>query len=372
MPKTYLISLTLLLSIIGCLRTKADIFPGKLWPDNRGIHINAHGGGVMKYQKTYYWFGEHKADSTNSARVGVTCYRSKDLNSWTYCGVALAVSDEKGSDIERGCIIERPKVIYNAKSKQFVMWFHLERKGHGYAAARYGVAVSKRPEGPYTFLYSSRSCPGIRPVNLPESLDRSTYDAGLKMAWWTPEWRELISKGLFVDRDLAHGQMARDQTLFVDDNQKAYHIYASEDNLTIQIAELTDDYLHHTGRYWRVDPGGQNEAPALFKHEDTYWLITSGCTGWAPNRARMFFAHSIEGPWTQVSSPCRGPKANITFGGQGTYVISLGTRKKPHYVFMADVWRPNHPSDGRYIWLPITFEKQQPVIHWIERWTLKP
>ena len=372
MSKTYLISLTLLLSIIGCLQAKADIFPGKLWPDNRGIHINAHGGGVMKYQKTYYWFGEHKADSTNSARVGVTCYRSKDLNSWAYCGVALAVSDEKGSDIERGCIIERPKVIYNAKSKQFVMWFHLERKGHGYAAARYGVAVSKRPEGPYTFLYSSRSCPGIRPVNLPESLDRSTYDAGLKMAWWTPEWRELISKGLFVDRDLVHGQMARDQTLFVDDNQKAYHIYASEDNLTIQIAELTDDYLHHTGRYWRVDPGGQNEAPALFKHEDTYWLITSGCTGWAPNKARMFFAHSIEGPWTQVSSPCRGPKANITFGGQGTYVISLGTRKKPRYIFMADVWRPNHPSDGRYIWLPITFEKQQPVIHWIERWTLKP
>ena len=162
MSKIYLISLTLLLSIIGCLRAKADIFPGKLWPDDRGIHINAHGGGVMKYQKTYYWFGEHKADSTNSARVGVTCYRSKDLNSWTYCGVALAVSDEKGSDIERGCIIERPKVIYNAKSKQFVMWFHLERKGHGYAAARYGVAVSKRPEGPYTFLYSSRSCPGIR------------------------------------------------------------------------------------------------------------------------------------------------------------------------------------------------------------------
>lgn len=70
MPKTCLISLTLLLSIIGCLRAKADIFPGKLWPDNRGIHINAHGGGVMKYQKTYYWFGEHKADSTNSARVG--------------------------------------------------------------------------------------------------------------------------------------------------------------------------------------------------------------------------------------------------------------------------------------------------------------
>lgn len=46
--------------------------------------------------------------------------------------------------------------------------------------------------------------------------------------------------------------MSRDMTLFVDDDGKAYHIYSSEDNLTLQIAELSDDYLSHTGKYIRI------------------------------------------------------------------------------------------------------------------------
>ena len=71
----------------------------------------------MKYGETYYWFGEHKADTTSSAMVGVMCYASEDLINWRNCGVALSVSDEKGNDIERGCILERPKVIYNKVTK---------------------------------------------------------------------------------------------------------------------------------------------------------------------------------------------------------------------------------------------------------------
>ena len=116
-------------------------------------------------------------------------------------------------------------------------------------------------------------------------------------------------------RDFADGQMARDQTVFVDVDGRAYHIYSSEENLTLQIAELTADYTAHSGRYIRVAPGGQNEAPAIFRHGDTYWLITSGCTGWAPNKARLFSAPSIWGPWQQHPHPCRGKDADITFGG---------------------------------------------------------
>ena len=39
---------------------------------------------------------------------------------------------------------------------------------------------------------------------------------------------------MFMVRDLQGGQMARDMTIFIDDDGKAYHIYASEDNLTLQ------------------------------------------------------------------------------------------------------------------------------------------
>ena len=325
-------------------KKKQTIRSGELWYDDSGRHINAHGGGIMKYGDTYYWFGEHKDDRTSDALVGVMCYASKDLVNWRNCGVALSVSDEKGHDIERGCILERPKVIYNPVTKKFCMWFHLELKGQGYSAARYGVAVADRPEGPYKFLYSSRANAGTWPVEgSPMHFDE------------------------YLKRDFGTGQMARDMTLFVDDDGKAYHIFSSEENFTLHIAELTADYLHHTGHYTRVAPGGQNEAPAIFKHDGTYWMITSGCTGWAPNEARMFSAPSIWGPWTQHPNPCRGPLAEKTFNGQSTFVLPINDQ----YIFMADIWRPRHPRDARYIWLPITFEDGKPVVRWRDEWEIE-
>ncbi|MBQ7461976.1 MAG: family 43 glycosylhydrolase [Bacteroidaceae bacterium] len=379
------LSMILILLPLMLAAQDGTIQPGKLWPDDEGRHINAHGGGILKHGDTYYWFGEHKAEHTSSALVGVTCYSSQDLLHWHNCGVALSVTDEKGHDIERGCVLERPKVIYNKATGKFCMWFHLELKGQGYNAARYGVAVSERPEGPYTFLYSQRANAGIWPMDFGEK-EKAAIEAlnadDFREAW-TPEWLEAVKKGLFLKRDFRGGQMSRDMTLFVDDDQKAYHIFSSEDNLTLHIAELTDDYLHHTGRYVRMAPAGHNEAPAIFKHDGTYWMITSGCTGWEPNEARMFSAPSIWGPWTQHPNPCRGPLAEKTFGGQGTFVLIMEDNGQSpiancqlshiscHYLFMADVWRPRHPIDARYIWLPIEFEDGKPVIRWMEEWKLK-
>ena len=37
-------------------KLNGEIYPGKVWLDNRGLPINAHGGGVLKYGNTYYWF----------------------------------------------------------------------------------------------------------------------------------------------------------------------------------------------------------------------------------------------------------------------------------------------------------------------------
>lgn len=345
---------------INDLRNANSFHPGEIWPDDNGQHINAHGGGILQYGDTYYWFGEHKSDFTSDALVGVTCYASKDLLHWRNCGVALSVTDERGHDIERGCILERPKVIYNPATKKFCMWFHLELKGQGYNAARYGVAVADRPEGPYQFLYSQRANAGKWPLEG----SPMTYDK-------------------FLKRDFDGGQMARDMTLYVDNDGHAYHIFSSEENYTLHIAELTDDYLHHSGRYTRVAPGGQNEAPAIFKHNGTYWMITSGCTGWAPNEARMFSAPSIWGPWTQHPNPCRGPQAEKTFNGQSTFILNIensqlfkreasqGAKQSSsqiQYLFLADIWRPRHPSDARYIWLPIEFEDGKPVIHWRDEW----
>jgi hypothetical protein len=43
---------------INCQDRNNFIKPGQVWPDNGGKHINAHGGGILFYNYTYYWFGE--------------------------------------------------------------------------------------------------------------------------------------------------------------------------------------------------------------------------------------------------------------------------------------------------------------------------
>src|ERR1700735_4223864 len=93
--------------------------PGQVWPDAAGVPINAHGGGILHHEGIYYWFGEHKieGEAGNVAHVGVHVYSSFDLYDWKDEGIALAISDDPQSLTTRGCILERPKVIFNARTK---------------------------------------------------------------------------------------------------------------------------------------------------------------------------------------------------------------------------------------------------------------
>ena len=352
-------------------QTADRIWPGQEWPDNKGEHINAHGGGLLFDDGTYYWYGENRPARGFTTEVGVEVYSSTDLVNWTDEGVALAVSEKAGSPIERGCIMERPKVVRNPKTGKYVMLFHLELKGQGYAAARVGFAESDSPTGPFRFIRSLRPNAGKWPADFSrrdireaKALKEEDYKE-----WWTPAWRKAVTKGLLLARDVPGGQMSRDMTVFVDTDGKAYHIYSAEENLTLNLAELTEDYLDYTGKYVRIAPGGQNEAPTIFKRNGTYWLITSGCTGWEPNEARMFKAESLWGPWEQLSSPFEGKDAEKSFHSQGTYIFKVeGT--DGGYVFMADRWNPRSLKNSRHIWLPIRFKTDgTPVIRWMDSWS---
>lgn len=358
-----MLAVILTISITANAQTvkRTNFVPGAIWPDNNGIHINAHGGGILYHHGIYYWFGEHKiaGPGGNRAMVGVHCYSSKDLYNWKDEGIALAVSDDTTSDIAKGCILERPKVIYNKKTKTYVMWFHLELRGQGYHAARAGVAVSKSVTGPYTFLRSYRPDAGYMPYYRPGTPD------SLKVNCDKPKGKS----EKFFCRDLPGGQMARDMNLFVDDDGTAYHVFSSEENFTLDIAELNADYTGHTGKFVRVYAGHQTEAPAIFKHNGIYYMIGSGTTGWKPNAARWFSAKSIWGPWTYHGNPCKGNGADTTFGGQSTYVLPVAD-KKDAFIFMADQWRPKNPIDGRYLWLPVKFNGDDIEIDWLDKWNL--
>jgi hypothetical protein len=312
----------------------ATIQPGKIWNDIQGNPINAHGGGILYYKGTYYWFGEIKKGKTwrvpyittwecyRTNAGGVSCYSSENLTEWKYEGVALApdVSDST-NDIHFSKVIERPKVIYNEKTRKFVMWMHIDSEDYSYARA--GVAVADNPSGPYKFLYS------LRP----------------------------------------NGQMSRDMTLFKDDDGKAYHIFSSENNSTMHISLLTDDYLKPSGSFIRIMENNSREAPAIFKHKGKYFLITSACTGWEPNAAAYASADSVMGKWNTKNNPCTGKGAETTFMAQSTFVIPVAGQPDS-YIFMADIWNKTNLEDSRYVWLPVKINNDIISINWMDKWNL--
>ncbi len=175
---------------------------GQPWLDTEGHHINAHGGNIIQYGDTYYWYGEQRPDRGFTMDGGIAVYSSKDLHQWKNEGLALKLSTEHGSDIERGCIMERPKVLWNEHSQRFVMLFHLELKGRGYEAARVGFAESESPAGPFRFIRSTRLHAGIWPFDMTEDdIDEAKRtDASRWNKWWTPRWMREVKKGIIAVR----------------------------------------------------------------------------------------------------------------------------------------------------------------------------
>lgn len=319
--------------ISACTRTsQRGIVPGAVWYDVEGNPINAHGGGIMYHDGVYYWYGEYKGDSTylldwvktwecwRADAGGVSCYSSKDLVNWKFEGVVLpTVPQDEQSDLHPSQVIERPKVIYNDKTKKFVMWMHVESPN--YEKAHAGVAVSDSPTGLFTYLGSFKP----------------------------------------------NGEDSRDQTIFKDDDGRAYQIYSSEWNNTLYIGLLNDEYIQHTGIYTRNFINQSREAPAVFKHQGKYYLISSGCTGWDPNVAECAVADSMLGEWKVIGNPCIGEGADSTYYAQSTFVLPVAGREGK-FVAMFDRWNKTDLIESRYVWLPLTFQNGEPVIEWKKEW----
>jgi beta-galactosidase len=304
--------------------------PGEVWNDTDGNPIQAHGGGVLFVDGTYYWYGENKSAPTQQAQyartevIGVSCYSSRDLVNWKYEGIVLgAVDDDSEHDLHTSKIVERPKVIFNEQTGKYVMWMHIDSADYSYARA--GVAVSDSPTGTFRYMGSIRPC----------------------------------------------GFESRDITLFKDDDGRAYLIFSSEWNKNTTIALLDDEYLNPTGEYTKVFIDQSREAPTIFKANGMYYMVTSGCTGWEPNEARYATAPAVLAEWTDQGSPCVGIDANKTFYAQSTFAFSIGN-KGEQFVFMADRWNSHNLSDSRYVWLPIHFEGNRLIIPWADVWQIEP
>ncbi len=265
---------------------------GEIWKDTDGNDIHAHGGCIIFHDGYYYWYGEDRR-----ADHYVSCYRSKNLASWEFRNwilgsgsqvkeyrvkTRLSLLNPDGTKVN----IERPKVLFNEKTGRFVMWAHFEN-GKDYKDAQVAIASCDTPDGNFTYHGS-----------------------------FNP-----------------YGFMSRDCTLFKDEDGTAYFISAARDNADLHVYRLTDDYMNVDKLVNRLWQGEYREAPAVFKHNGTYYMLSSYCTGWAPNQCKYARADRMDGKWSMLEDI----GDETTYDSQAAFVLTPGDR----IFYFGDRWGGN-------------------------------
>ncbi|KAH8107144.1 glycosyl hydrolase [Cristinia sonorae] len=304
---------SVLLFLASCAYAQNNVIvPGATWTDTSGNLIQAHGAGILKVGSTFYWFGEDK--SHNSALFkAVSCYSSTDLVNWSRQNDAL--SPQANTMISTSNIVERPKVVFNQKNSEYVMWFHSDSSNYG--AAMVGVATAKSPCGPYTYKSS------FKPL----------------------------------------GAESRDEGLFVDGAQTAYLLYASDNNQNFKITKLDANYYNVTTQVAQLS-SSTLESPGMIKHNGKYFLVASHTSGWAPNPNKFFTASSISGPWSSQADIA--PQAVRTYFSQNAFDLPLGSNA----IYMGDRWRPSLLGSSTYMWYPLDFSSGSPTLVHADVWSV--
>lgn len=280
--------------------------PGEPWPDNRGEHIQAHGGGVIKVGAVYYWFGEDRSRDNDPGRRYVACYASPDLLNWEFRNQVLRLADPEG--FGEGWVLERPKVFPCARTGKFVMYMHIDGRLHPehrsrYGIARIGVAVCDTPDGDYEYLRS------FRPL----------------------------------------GKESRDIGQFLDDDGTPYLIFESRPDKGFIIASLSEDCLDVEGEVCFIE--SPLEGGAIVRYEGLYYAIGSALTGWAPNPNKYATAASLSGPWSEFRDIA--PPETNTYGSQSTNLVKVVGSKTTTVIYLGDIWKPATQWESRYLWMPL-------------------
>ena len=274
------------------------IRPGEIWPDDRGQHIQAHGGGILKRGDTYYWFGEDRTRGLSRDKRYVACYSSTDLAHWTFRNQVVALADPE--NLGPGWVLERPKVFYNSQSNKFVMYAHIDDGRYKYASV--AVLTCDTVDGNYQYVKS------FRPLN----------------------------------------HESRDIGQFIDDDGTAYLIFEDRP-YGFRIAKLSADYMSIEKEMCLIPR--HMEGGALVHYKGLYYAIGSSLTGWNPNPNRFATATNLAGPWSEFKN-IADPETK-TYGSQSTMMLKVVGTKTTTVIFMGDIWRPQMQWDSRYLWMPL-------------------
>ena len=228
--------------------------------------------------------------------------------------MANALTRQPSGELGPNRVIERPKVIFNATTHQYVMYMHVDTPGH--TATRVGVATSPTVCGPYSYRGS------VQPM----------------------------------------GFKSLDITLFQDDDGSAYLLSESRTD-GLRMCKLSADYLSVVSLVTVLD---DFEAPAMFKLNGRYYLLGSRKTGWRTNDNSYTTSTSLSHGW--AAWKLFAPKGSKTFNSQTTYVLPVAGSQATTFMFMGDRWKPDSLGTSPYIWLPLTVKGTSVSLAWHDKW----
>lgn len=207
-------------------------YPGQVWLDTNGNRIQAHGGSLIYLDGVYYWYGENKEKTDKAAGIWhwvVRYYASTDLYNWEDRGLLIPpVTDDPNSSLHPTSMMDRPHIIYNARTRKYVCWLKIMEKDQTQTET---VLTADSFFGPYTIVREK-----LRPL----------------------------------------GMSAGDFDLAVAPDGKAYYFFERVHSETI-IADLTEDYTDVTGYYSthfpHKGPPHVREATAHFMRHGKHYLL---------------------------------------------------------------------------------------------------
>jgi len=273
------------------------INPEQVWLDDRGQPIQAHGGGIIRVNGVYYWFGEDRSVEIDPYERDINCYLSTDLMNWKFVSRAFVLHDLYG--FGKGWALERPKVFYNRTSDKYVMYSHIDDRKYDFQS----IAVSESDSigGPYRFLRTFR-----------------------------PFGNESGDIGQFVDQN--------DQQYLISSGQNGLYIYElAEDKLDVkrQVVFFPETF----------------EAGALARYKGRYYLVASDKTLWKPNPNQYATADKLEGPWSEFKN-IAPPEVN-TYGSQSSMLLQINGVQTSQLLFMGDKWNSTNLYASTYNWMPL-------------------
>ncbi len=267
------------------------------------------------------------------------------------------------------CVTERPKMIYNESTKQFVLIWHADGPLYNndklnswvaggcvgncpasrYSRAMVGIATSDSPFGPFTV----------------QNVTRMNYDTSLN-ASRLGEARDMT---VFVDTGVDKNNDGADD---------AYVIYSSEMNAKVYVSLLNKDYTglaaeadqaDATEFAARIVSDDSREAPAVFKYNGYYYLLTSGTDGWNSTAHIYYRSKDMLSGWEKVGNPAKNDTGKM-FNTQVTYVLPIDA-EAGKFIYMGDRWNGDNLTDSRTVWLPIQMNTDNTVSVLGEQdWTL--